>query len=123
MFDIFSNVCIKIQDRRHIMKSKFTIPQWAIIFSLLLLFIAIFTPLSTPVFGTAGFIGTIIAWVLMIRSEKRDEEVIDVHFKVTDPKKSDFEEKLRKLENLRTDGLISDEEYEKKRKEIMNEKW
>lgn len=34
-----------------------------------------------------------------------------------------FETKLRKLESLRKDGLITEEEYQKKRKEIMDEKW
>ncbi|MGC8758230.1 MAG: SHOCT domain-containing protein, partial [Caldisericaceae bacterium] len=35
----------------------------------------------------------------------------------------DFETRLRKLEALRKDGLISEEEYKQKRKEIMEEKW
>jgi uncharacterized membrane protein len=35
----------------------------------------------------------------------------------------DFETKLRKLESLKKDGLITDEEYIQKRKEIMDEKW
>ncbi len=39
------------------------------------------------------------------------------------PEGMDFEKKLRKLEALRKDGLITDEEYRQKRKEIMDEKW
>ncbi|GAB5047367.1 SHOCT domain-containing protein [Thermodesulfovibrio sp. TK110] len=39
------------------------------------------------------------------------------------PERIDFETKLRKLEALRKDGLITDEEYRQKRKEIMDEKW
>lgn len=35
----------------------------------------------------------------------------------------DFEERLRKLENLKNDGLITDTEYQEKRNEIMGEKW
>jgi hypothetical protein len=35
----------------------------------------------------------------------------------------DFETKLRKLESLKKDGLITDEEYIQKRKEVMDEKW
>jgi cytochrome c-type biogenesis protein CcmH/NrfG len=35
----------------------------------------------------------------------------------------DFETKLRKLESLKKDGLITDEEYKQKRKEIMDKKW
>lgn len=34
-----------------------------------------------------------------------------------------FDERLRKLEKLKNDGLISSEEYAEKRKEIMAEKW
>ena len=36
---------------------------------------------------------------------------------------TDFETKLRKLESLRKDNLITEEEYKKKHKEIMDEKW
>jgi Zn-dependent protease with chaperone function len=35
----------------------------------------------------------------------------------------DFDEKLRKLEALKKDGLVTDEEYRAKRHEIMSEKW
>ncbi|MBN2033529.1 MAG: SHOCT domain-containing protein [Deltaproteobacteria bacterium] len=36
---------------------------------------------------------------------------------------ADFETKLRKLESLKKDSLITEEEYKVKRREIMNEKW
>ena len=36
---------------------------------------------------------------------------------------NDFAARLRKLEGLRQDGLIDGEEFQKKRKEIMEEKW
>jgi hypothetical protein len=35
----------------------------------------------------------------------------------------DFAERLRKLEGLRKDGLVSEEEFQAKRREIMGEKW
>jgi hypothetical protein len=35
----------------------------------------------------------------------------------------DFDQKLRNLEALKKDGLISEAEYRKKRAEIMGEKW
>jgi len=35
----------------------------------------------------------------------------------------DFETILRKLESLKKDNLITEEEYKKKRKEIMDRKW
>jgi hypothetical protein len=36
---------------------------------------------------------------------------------------SSFDEKLRKLEELKKDGLINEEEYQNKRKEILKDKW
>jgi hypothetical protein len=36
---------------------------------------------------------------------------------------SDFNDKLRKLESLKKDGIISPEEFAKKRAEIMEQKW
>ncbi len=35
----------------------------------------------------------------------------------------DFETRLRKLNTLREDGLITEEEFQKKREEILREKW
>lgn len=35
----------------------------------------------------------------------------------------DFESKLRKLNKLREDGLITEEEFARKREEIMKDKW
>jgi hypothetical protein len=36
---------------------------------------------------------------------------------------ADFEARLRKLESLRRDGLLSDEEYRRKREELLKERW
>ena len=35
----------------------------------------------------------------------------------------DFDSHLRKLEGLRKDGLITEQEYQRKRSEIMGQKW
>ena len=52
----------------------------------------------------------------------RRKDVIDIETEssgqVNDPG-LDFEFKLRKLENLKKDGLISEEEFRKKREEIF----
>lgn len=37
--------------------------------------------------------------------------------------KDDFETRLRKLNRLREDGLITEEEFQRKREEILREKW
>ncbi|WP_409343251.1 SHOCT domain-containing protein [Paenibacillus sp. MBLB4367] len=39
------------------------------------------------------------------------------------PAADDFESKLRKLDGLRRDGLITEEEFAAKRKELMEQKW
>jgi hypothetical protein len=44
-------------------------------------------------------------------------------FKIEKKSELPFDEKLRKLEQLKRDGLLSTEEYEAKRSEILNEKW
>jgi hypothetical protein len=36
---------------------------------------------------------------------------------------TDFDARLRKLEGLKKDGLVADEEYRAKRAEILGEKW
>ena len=36
---------------------------------------------------------------------------------------ADFEDRLRKVESLRRDGLISEAEYQRKRDGILSEKW
>ena len=42
---------------------------------------------------------------------------------LSNEKKSDFDARLYKIEKLKNEGLITDNEYADKRKEIMNEKW
>jgi hypothetical protein len=40
-----------------------------------------------------------------------------------DIKEEDFSRKLRDIESLKADGLLSDDEYRRKREEILNKKW
>lgn len=42
---------------------------------------------------------------------------------VEDIKEEDFSRKLRDIESLKKDGLLSDDEYRRKREEILNKKW
>lgn len=51
------------------------------------------------------------------------EEVVEVEPEKERPAAGDFEARLRKLEALRRDNLIDEEEFKQKRKEIMDEKW
>lgn len=47
----------------------------------------------------------------------------DYENRVPENNELDFEEKLRKLKALKDDGIITLEEFEKKKSEILNEKW
>ena len=54
------------------------------------------------------------------------EEVIEVESSDGSEEKApavDFEAKLRKLEALKKDGLITEDEYRQKRDDVMKEKW
>lgn len=84
--------------------------------------------------------GFFVVWVLVctiliihfrrLLSRTRTDEVlslVDVDIVETDDKDAtsppDFDTRLRKLEQLRKEGLITDAEYEKKRGEIMGDRW
>jgi hypothetical protein len=69
-------------------------------------------------------LGVIIAYGIYNLTSRKGVVEIEVGPKTPDIKAGpDFEEKLRKLENLKRDGLVTDEEYRVKRNEIMAEKW
>lgn len=53
---------------------------------------------------------------------KNDIEVEEVS-NSEEESKSDFSSRLRNLDSLKKDALISEDEYTSKRKEIMDEKW
>jgi hypothetical protein len=40
-----------------------------------------------------------------------------------EPEPENFESKLRRLERLKVESLITEDEYLQKRSEILNEKW
>jgi len=51
------------------------------------------------------------------------EDVVEMGPEEGRSEAEDFETRLRKVESLRQDGLISEEESKRKRQEILNEKW
>ncbi len=71
--------------------------------------------------------GSMIIYGLSVLFSKRPPALteIDIEDMESDRPASgiDFESKLKKLESLRKEGLISGEEYRTKRSEIMREKW
>ncbi|KLU63378.1 hypothetical protein CEB3_c02480 [Peptococcaceae bacterium CEB3] len=84
-----------------------------------------------PSKGLFGVLWTLIAVVITCyfaynAFSKRGISPYQVDFDVSDSdegEKESFDVKLRKLKRLKDDGLISEEEYEVKRKEILSNKW
>ncbi len=108
-----------------LMFSRMNLPQKVMSFSFGFILIGIFAPWRFYIFGSIGILGMIIGYIWNLIHEKRESEdgIIDVDIEVTDPLSMDFDEKLRKLEKLKEDGLLTEEEYLKKRGEILKTKW
>jgi hypothetical protein len=96
-----------------------------------IIFILIGVTTAIPMAGSFGVFWTLIAVVITgahafnVFSEKGfsqyqvDIEVTDSH----QEKGETFDVKLRNLKTLKDDGLINEEEYDVKRKEILSDKW
>ena len=81
-------------------------------------FVAIFS-----LIWSAGCIALIVHFVKALRLIKKGKiEIAEITGMVGETE-SDFAAKLRDLEELKKDSLISDEEYRRKRAEIMQGKW
>ena len=64
------------------------------------------------------------AYVYNLANQKYDEKNVAGQITITDSDSSgNFDDKLRKLESLKKDGLITEEEYKQKRSQIMEKKW
>lgn len=108
------------------MMSKADFFRMMIVLSFIFLFLGLFTPLPAIIYSTAGVVGLSVNWLLLMGRSKKsglDDDVIDVRYKDVEAEQLSFDERIRKLEELRIDSLITEEEYEKKRKQIMKEKW
>ena len=81
-------------------------------------FVAIFA-----LIWSAGCIALIIHAVKALRLIKKGKIEIAEITGMAGETESDFAAKLRDLEELKKDGLISDEEYRRKRAGIMQGKW
>ena len=65
----------------------------------------------------------IVYYVFFLRSRKG---VVEIETETAPPKTDaapDFDARLRKLEGLKKDGLVTEDEYRLKRAEIFGEKW
>ncbi len=76
-----------------------------------------------------GCISMIVMYVRLLSAHKKpqDSSLLDLHLGAasadTPVQGGDFADRLRKLEALKADGLVSESEYHSKRKEILQEKW
>ena len=77
-------------------------------------------------------IGGIIYFLLNLSSYSKSEiskvpltaeDVIEINTQDDEQEGKDFETRLKKIESLKKDGLISEKEYQHKREDIMKEKW
>ena len=86
-----------------------------------------------PLIAGIAFVGL---WVLTvagiiayhIRNATSEHGVAHAHVSFEaetsgDRGQSDFDERLRDLERLRQDGLLTEEEYRRKRADVLNEDW
>jgi membrane-bound ClpP family serine protease len=103
------------------------------IIGIVFVFIGLFTVI--PIFGAFGIIWTVIACCIACvqgynffsnKGIATWEIDVDANDKATTnnqptTQQIDFETKLRKLTSLRDDGIISEEEYQMKKEEILNE--
>ena len=60
--------------------------------------------------------------LLNTASDTSKNSLAEIRIEEAEPP-TDFETRLRRIENLRKDGLISEEEYQLKRSHILQEKW
>ncbi len=69
-------------------------------------------------------LGIIIVYGIYNLTSRKGVVEIDAESSAPDAKPNpDFDDRLRKLESLRKDGLVTDEEFAAKRAQIMAEKW
>ena len=79
---------------------------------------------------TVACVGSILFYVRIISKPRfpGDNSLIDINIEEQGAAKaadsdSDFASRLRRLEELKRDGLISEAEYRDKREQILGEKW
>lgn len=72
----------------------------------------------------AGCVAIIVFYARLLRGRHSPEQsaLLEVHLE-DGASSTDFETRLRQLERLRRDGLISEDEYQGKRAQIMQERW
>lgn len=76
--------------------------------------------------GTFGVIWTLLAIIITgyhLINVFSDKGVSSYQVDIEDNNPGDYESKLRQLYRLKEDNIISEEEYQKKKEEILGGKW
>jgi hypothetical protein len=91
------------------------------------LFVVLGLAVVLPLFGAFGLVWTLFAGLITLyhaynffSTRGLPTYQVDVDAPGTS---EDFDTRLRKLAQLREDGLITDEEFEQKRAELMRQRW
>ena len=93
-------------------------------FGVAMLLMGHLTPLPVILLVPFGILWTFISGFNTYRAYKNgftDEGM--PYYEIRSEGGSDFEGKLRQLERLKADGLITELEYQQKRREIMAQEW
>ena len=96
-----------------------------------IVFVGIGLFIVIPIFGAFGIFWTLVAVAIAVYSainvfSTRGLAHTEIEIENSAEFKEgelNFDERLRRLERLRDEQLISSEEYERKREEIMGQKW
>jgi len=121
--------------RRIRVKPSKPVSLFGMIIGIIFVFIGLFVVI--PTFGAFGVFWTLIAVGITVYQAYNffgDKGVASWEIDIDDGLRErrnnyssstgdDFETRLRKLNKLKEDGLITEEEFRKKREEILREKW
>ena len=98
--------------------------QSKISFYISIVFVFIGFTIAIPLFGLFGIFWTAVACLGCYNAYKQgytDEGMPAYEISIDETDTSDIEARLKKLENLYNSGLITRDEYDVKRKEILDE--
>lgn len=94
------------------------------------IFILIGVTIAIPTFGLFGIFWTLMAVVItgvhtfsVLSNKGQSDYRSDSGLDSPKIEHESFDVKLRKLEKIKREGLINEKEYQRKRKEILKQRW
>lgn len=115
----------KINSIQRAFRTRFYFGLSLSVFAFLFMVFSFLTPLYDLALSIISVIIIVTGIILMGVTYKRGfkVEVQGKMNKIEQMRALNFDDKIRRIEKLKQDGLISDTEYATKRREVMNEKW